>query len=193
MEQLLFALLACVLVSVCSGQTSNICHQQPCPEYQVAETNKDFEERLYVATDWITTKLDSKESADILAGNKRLKDYCQRQKEAGHDIPDSWPVLITVTEGKDAPDFFLSWFVPPGKEPENSDALVNLQHKNAAIVYVRSFGGAPSLKSGQENAKVLREALIKAGKTFNPHTSIGAAYDSYFSLTHHNEVWIYAE
>jgi len=56
---------------------------------------------------------------------------------AGHDIPDSWPVLITVTEGKDAPDLFLSWFVPPGTEPEFSDALVNVQHKNAATVYVR--------------------------------------------------------
>jgi len=60
------------------------------------------------------------------------------------------------------------------------------------LSFFRSFGGSPSLNSGQENAKVLREALIKAGKTFDPHTSIGAAYDSYFSLTHHNEIWIYA-
>jgi len=44
---------------------------------------QDFEERLYVASDWITTRLDSKETVDILAANKRLKDYCQRQKEAG--------------------------------------------------------------------------------------------------------------
>lgn len=39
---------------------------------------------------------------------------------------------------------------------------------------------------------MLCEALDKAGKTFDPHTYTGAWYDSYFSLNHHSEIWIYA-
>ncbi|CAG5867068.1 unnamed protein product [Menidia menidia] len=186
------AFVALVAVLFCSGKASDICHQKPCPEYQVVETNPEFEERRYVATDWITTNIAGKESADFLAANERLKAECQRLKKAGQEIPDSWPVLVTVTEGTDKPDISLSWFVPPGMKPEISDSSVTLQHREAATVYIRSFGGTPSLQLGLENTKVLREALVKAGKSFDPHTYHGAAYDSFFSLTHHNEVWIYA-
>lgn len=56
----------------------------------------------------------------------------------------------------------------------------------------RTFGGTPSVSSGQTNAVLLRQALSQAGKTFDLHTYIGAGYDSFFSLTHHNEIWIYA-
>lgn len=38
---------------------------------------------MYVAADWITTKIDGTAAADVIAANSRLKDYCQRQKEAG--------------------------------------------------------------------------------------------------------------
>lgn len=39
--------------------------------------------RLYGATDWITTKLNSTGPGDYLAANARLKDYVKRQTEAG--------------------------------------------------------------------------------------------------------------
>lgn len=44
---------------------------------------QDFEVRLYGATDWITTKLDSTRIRDYLAANSRLKTYVKRQAEAG--------------------------------------------------------------------------------------------------------------
>lgn len=44
---------------------------------------QDFEVRLYGATDWITTKLDSTGARDYLAANSRLKTYVKRQAEAG--------------------------------------------------------------------------------------------------------------
>ncbi|KAM7385040.1 hypothetical protein PAMP_001139 [Pampus punctatissimus] len=53
----------------------------------------DFEERLYVATDWITTKVESSGIADVTAAYSRLKNYCQKQKEA--DItPDLRLILV---------------------------------------------------------------------------------------------------
>ncbi|XP_013763621.1 heme-binding protein 2-like isoform X2 [Pundamilia nyererei] len=155
---------------------------------------QEFEVRLYDTSTWITTKIDSSQSSDVLAANSRLKDYAKKQTEAGFEISsDIWPALVKVTDGKGGPKFALSWFIPPGTTtPENSDPLVQLESKPEATVYVRVFGGAPSIQSGQENAKKLREALITAGKTFDHDTYNGAGYESFFSLTHHNEIWIYA-
>ncbi|XP_042289699.1 heme-binding protein soul2 [Thunnus maccoyii] len=197
MEQPLFVLVALFLVSSCKGQSwtaPDFCHQQKCPQFTVVEANQDFEERLYVATDWITTKIESSDDRDVMAAHSRLKDYCQKQQKAGYEISaDTWPGLITVKEGEDGSALTMSWFVPPGTtKPENTDELVTLQSRPEATVYVRVFGGFPSITKGQDNAKFLRDALAKAGKTFDPNTYSGAGYDSYFSLTHHNEIWISA-
>ena len=51
---------------------------------------------------------------------------------------DTWPTLITVTEGEDGRGISLSWFVPPGTiKPESTDPLVILQSRREATVYVR--------------------------------------------------------
>uniref|UniRef100_A0A4W6DQ77 Uncharacterized protein n=1 Tax=Lates calcarifer TaxID=8187 RepID=A0A4W6DQ77_LATCA len=131
--------LSLILVLFCSVQgweAPDFCHQKECPEYNVFNTNSDFEERQYVSTDWITTKVESTGDSDLLAAHSRLKDYCQ------------------------------------------SKGMV--------------FTDRPSVKNGQDNAQELREALVKAGKSFDPHSYTGAGYDTYFSLTHHSEIWIYA-
>ncbi|KAG7229913.1 hypothetical protein INR49_009631 [Caranx melampygus] len=195
MEQFLSLLVVLAMVWSCrSWQAPDFCHQSECPEYQVVGSHQGFEERLYVATDWITTKIDSSADSDVVAANSRLKDYCESQKSAGYDIPtDTWPALITATTGEDSLSLSLSWFVPPGvKKPQNDDPLVTVESRPAATVYVRTFGGIPSLSSGQTNAELLRQALTQAGKTFNAHIYTGAGYDSFFSVTHHNEIWIYA-
>lgn len=44
---------------------------------------QDFEVRLYDTSTWITTKIDSSQSSDVLAANSRLKDYAKKQTEAG--------------------------------------------------------------------------------------------------------------
>ncbi|KAM7408135.1 hypothetical protein PAMA_002017 [Pampus argenteus] len=112
----------------------------------------------------------------------------------GYEIPvDTWPGLMSVTQGEDGSALSMSWFVPPGTpKPENTDELVTLQSIPEATVYVWTFSGTPSIEKGHNNAKMLREALAKAGRTFDPHTYAGAGYESYFSLTHHNEIRIYA-
>ncbi|CAI5653264.1 unnamed protein product [Oreochromis niloticus] len=176
MAQVVFALLALFLVSLCTGQ--DFCPKEKCPQYKVVETHQDFEVRLYGATNWITTKLDSTGARDYLAANSRLKNYVKRQAEA---------------EGEGDPKMSVSWFVPSGgKKAEISDPLVKLESKPEATIYVRVFGGAPSTATGQENTKILREALASTGKTFDPNTHAAATYESYFSFTHHNEIWISA-
>ncbi|XP_038554738.1 heme-binding protein 2-like [Micropterus salmoides] len=195
MAQPLFMLVSFVLVSFCGGQdwtAPDFCHQQQCPQYSVVETNQDFETRLYVSTEWITTKLESDKVADFMAACSRLTDYCKRQSDAGYKIPvDTWPVLITITDNA-TQDLSVSWFVPPNTtKPENTDPSVTWQSRPEGTVYVRVFDGPPSIKDGQENARMLREALVQAGKTFNPNTCSGAGYDPIFSVTHHNEIWIW--
>ncbi|KAE8280291.1 hypothetical protein D5F01_LYC20847 [Larimichthys crocea] len=191
MEQPLVLFASLVLLSFCKGdEWSNFCHEKPCPRYTVIEKNQDFEKRMYVATEWITTKIEGTGGSDVINANSKLKDYIKRQKDAGYTIPDdTWPVLITVTPSQ---DFSLSWFVPPGTEmPENTDTLVTLQSKPEATVYVRVFSDTPSIQSGKDNANMLWNAMDKNCTDLPTYT--GAGYDSYFSFQHHNEIWIYAD
>ncbi|XP_038124467.1 heme-binding protein 2-like [Cyprinodon tularosa] len=190
MEKLLFSLITLVLVSYSSGQAPS-CRDYPCPKYDVQEQNKDFEVRHYADTDWITTKLSKRDSGSLMAAAKTLGDFCDAQKKAGHDIIDGWPALITIEDGEDS-STSLSWFLAPGSKPEVTDTSVTLEHKAEATVYVRKYDGTPSLQTALENKKILQEALVAAGKKFKEDISVGAVYERYFSLTHHNEIWLYS-
>lgn len=68
--------------------------------------------------------------------------------------------------------------------------LWSLSSVTASLSYKRVFNGVPSIERGKENAALLREALVKAGKTFDRQSYTGAGYDSYFSPEHHSEIWI---
>ncbi|KAM9847590.1 heme-binding protein soul2 [Aulostomus maculatus] len=184
----LYVFLALSLVSFCKGNTwepPEFCHQQDCPEFQEFEGNQDFKTRMYVATEWITTRVASKGNNDMIAAHSRLKNYF---KDNG--ISDNtWPVLITNTNDS---ELSLSWFVLHRPTTLTNDLSVTLQSRPASKVYVRVFNGMPSVQSGQENARLLHDALTEAGKTFDHTTYIGAGYDPLMSLTHHNEIWIYS-
>ncbi|KAM4600162.1 heme-binding protein 2-like [Fundulus diaphanus] len=190
MEKLLFTLVTLVLVSSCSGQATS-CSDYPCPKYDVIKKYESFEERRYVDTDWITTKLSSKDSTSLIAAAKTLRAFCDKQKEAGNVITDGWPALVTIAEG-DTPSMSLSWFLASDSKPVITDTSVTLEHKADTSVYVRSYSGTPTIAAAEENRKNLIEALVKEGKKFNPAISTGAFYHSYFSLTHYNEVWVYS-
>uniref|UniRef100_A0A3Q3GM87 Uncharacterized protein n=1 Tax=Kryptolebias marmoratus TaxID=37003 RepID=A0A3Q3GM87_KRYMA len=188
MERLLFALVAAALVSPCSGDYTDFCHGQPCPEYTVLETNDHFEKRSYVATSWISTTLDGTEMFQILKAKGKLETFW---KEA--ELPDSWPILITRREAGGGDALSLSWFLPPGFEPQFSDTSVHLERRDAATVYVRTYSGFPSTSSGLENGKILRDALTEAGIPFDSQTSTGAFFESLFSISfeRRNEIWLY--
>ncbi|KAK5853606.1 hypothetical protein PBY51_014746 [Eleginops maclovinus] len=180
--QLLLTLL--VLVPFCGGQewkAPEYCRGSPCPQFTVVEKQQDFEERLYVASTWITTNIPNPQATDLLSANARLK------SAVGHI--DSWPVQISITNGE---DYSLSWFIPPAMNiTKITDPSVQLENRPEVNVYVRVFGGTPSIESGKENAEKLCDSLRKAGKTCSgTEKFVGNAYESYFSITHHDEVWI---
>ncbi|XP_074531639.1 uncharacterized protein LOC141794909 isoform X3 [Halichoeres trimaculatus] len=148
---------------------------------------KDYEERYYEATDWISTRI---ENNDPWAAHSRLKDYTKRQEERGFKLAvDAWPVLIT-----ERPDGrYMSWFLPPGTiKPENNDPYVKLESRPAGIIYVRIFGGTPSLETAEQNIELLQMALKKAMKDFDHNSYSGASFEPYLYSTHHNEVLIQA-
>uniref|UniRef100_A0A667XR13 Heme-binding protein soul2 n=1 Tax=Myripristis murdjan TaxID=586833 RepID=A0A667XR13_9TELE len=157
---------------------------------------QDFEERVYSATRWITAKVPSAEAGAVKAGMYKLYNYGKGENEAGSDVPmNTWPALVTVTEGEDGSDgeVSVSWFVSADTElPKATDPSVSEELRPAATVYVRTFGGSPSRAHGQENVKQLREALVHAGKSFEPHRYSGVIYEAPWSFVHHNEIWIYA-
>uniref|UniRef100_A0A3Q3LWX4 Heme-binding protein soul2 n=1 Tax=Mastacembelus armatus TaxID=205130 RepID=A0A3Q3LWX4_9TELE len=195
MEQSLSVFVVLVLAVFCKEQdweTPDFCQGKQCPKYKLVDKIQNFEERLIVATDWITTKIVSPTSDDMLAAHNKLKDYCQKQREAGYEIPDNtWPALITVTEGDSGLNLSLSWFLPPDtRKPAYNDPAVTLQTIPESTFYVRVYGGTPSIESAQDNVEVLREDLVKDGKTFTSKMYMVALYDSFFALSHHNEVLI---
>ncbi|XP_034465391.1 uncharacterized protein LOC117775920 [Hippoglossus hippoglossus] len=191
MERPLSVLVALVLVSFCEGgNTPESCLGKPCPEYQLVNKTQDFEERLYVATSWITTTVKTNNGLGVMAANSKLKNYCKKHNHASQDVPirvDTWPALLTINQ-----EGSLSWFIPPGPMPNITDESIRLETRPEATVYVRVFARAQDLKTGRDTAKELRDALTKAGKTYDLHTFSGAAYGNYLSSDYHNEVWIYA-
>ncbi|KAM8859822.1 heme-binding protein 2-like [Spinachia spinachia] len=176
-------LVLLVLVSLCGGQDwipPPFCHGK-CPPFRVVEMHQDFEERLYAPAKWLTTQMGGATIRDLLAAKSRL------EKVATDD--NTWPVLINSTSGI---DLSYSYFVPPDSTlSESTDASVTLQSRPEVTVYVRSYDGTPSIERGQNNRQTLYDALIKAGKIGgDANTYTWAGYDSYWSFTHHNEVWI---
>uniref|UniRef100_A0A671W441 Heme-binding protein soul5 n=1 Tax=Sparus aurata TaxID=8175 RepID=A0A671W441_SPAAU len=187
MEQQLVLALSLFLVSVCTARAwpaPDFCHGKQCPEYKLVKKAEGFEERLYDASEWITTKVEGTESSDLMDANSRLKAYCKRLNDAGMSRSLTTSFTHTV-------DYWLSWFVPPGTTtlPPESNSTVILESRPESTVYVRVFGGTPSIKKGEANASELCKSLEKdcTGTTYS-----GAGYDSFFSLSHHNEIWIYA-
>ncbi|KAL6101391.1 uncharacterized protein ACO6RY_16649 [Pungitius sinensis] len=174
-------LVLLVLVSVCGGQDwipPPFCHGK-CPPFTVVGTHQDFEERLYAPAKWLTTQMGGSTISDLLAAKSRLE-------KVATDA-DTWPVLINCTNGV---DLSYSYFVPANsKLIESTDPSVILHSRPEVTVYVRSYDGTPSIQKGQDNRQTLYDALIKAGKSA-ANTYTWAGYDSYWSITHHNEVWI---
>lgn len=190
-------LLLVALTLVCLGEIEawdqpDFCQNKICPQFTVTETNEAFEERQYVGTVWISTKVDGASSSDIMSARSRLQNFRDTQIQAGVVISDNtWPALITVKQTVGGEVYYMSWFIPPDTQLINTDAdpLVEVVTVPESTVYVRSFSDTPSIQVGKANADKLKEDLDKAGKSFDHSIYHGAGYDSFFSITHHNEIW----
>ncbi|KAM4615155.1 heme-binding protein soul2 [Polymixia lowei] len=202
MEQRVFMLSFLVLLlgtlfEVRGWPAPNFCHDYDCPEFEVVKKNEAFEERVYVESRWITTKVPSTKSMDLIQGFSRLKQYCNGKNEQGTQVfTKTWPALITLTEGEDGSDtnVSVSWFVPVNTVlPKPTDPLVTEESRPAGTVYVKVFEG--SITAWHSYAEELHEALVQEGTSFKPHRYTGAGYDNpmNFFIHHHNEVWLYAD
>ncbi|KAF6721611.1 Heme-binding protein 2 [Oryzias melastigma] len=187
--QLMVALL---LLPACSGQSAQHCHGQPCPQYQILEANGDFEVRQYPPTDWITTEVEGSDLPAFLAARSRLKDFCEKSQKAGQPCPGAWPAIITVSKERQAQKVTLSWYLPTETKLQTFDTSVTLQHRDAAIIFVSSFGGFPGLSGAQDHVEILKKSVAKVGRKFKSHTFTGAGYDTFLASSHYNEVWVYA-
>uniref|UniRef100_A0A673ADP6 Heme-binding protein soul2 n=1 Tax=Sphaeramia orbicularis TaxID=375764 RepID=A0A673ADP6_9TELE len=168
-----------------------LAENQDRPTFEVLEKNEEYETRRYGVTVWITTKIPDESVPEITKSRDRLVKYCKKIEDNGYGTcSTNWPVLVNVTN--DA-EYSLSWFLVSDSDVSTliPDPDVTVRHLLGGIAYVKKFGGTPSIESGKENAKTLREALANAGQTFNPHVYCGAGYDPFLSVTHHNEIWIF--
>ncbi|XP_056148326.1 heme-binding protein soul2 [Lampris incognitus] len=199
-QQLLWlAFAAFLLGEVSEGQSwtaPDFCHGYECPQFTEVSRNQDYEERRYLASRWISTKVPSTDRADLTSGFYRLKDYCNGKNEGGAVISmKTWPALISVTEGGDGSEaeVSVSWFAPANTSlPKPTDSSVTRETRPAANVYIRVFGGLANHELFLSNLKTLREVLVRDGKSFEPRRYTAAGYDSLFDILHphHNEAWI---
>lgn len=186
MERLLVLLGSVLFVAFC--RELDVCKENNCPHFTVVFQTEDYEERNYDATDWMSTKI---ENDNVLAAHSKLMDYRKRQKEKGFNLaPDTWPVLVTNSSDG---TLYMSWFLSPGTiKPENNDPEVKLESRPAGTLYVRVFRVKPSPEEVKKTKELLQEALEKSGKDFDHNSFNCAAFQSYYALTQHNEIWIQA-
>lgn len=176
------------------GRTApDFCRGYECPEFTLVQKTKDFEERAYSASRWITIGIASTNEDDLKAGFTSLYQYCTGQNKGSAGVTTkTWPATITITEVADGEDVSVSFFIPPGTVlPAPSDPSIREETISARNVYVRIFSSFMSSSAAQANVMQLREALKQAGKVFEPHRYTGAGYQNPWDLfNNHNEVWV---
>ncbi|XP_072293270.1 heme-binding protein soul2 [Eucyclogobius newberryi] len=164
----------------------DFCQGKVCPQFTRTAEHQSYEERLYEASAWMCTQVSGTTVSDVTSAHDRLKDFAKREA-----VSDTWPALVRQEQGENGPRYEMCWMVPPDASLANSDeGPVKVKPFPCTTVFVRSFGGLPSLERGQQNAELLKVDLEQAGESFDRTSFCGAGYDSFFSLAHHNELWI---
>lgn len=171
----------------------DFCRGYECPEFKVVQKTKDFEERTYSASRWITTGIASATEEDLKVGFTSLYQYCTGQNNGSTGVTTkTWPATVTITEVEGGKDVSVSFFIPPGTVlPAPSDPSIREETISARNVYVRIYSSFMSSSAAQANVKQLREALKQAGKAFEPHRYTAAGYQNpWVIFNQHNEVWV---
>ncbi|CAL9687413.1 unnamed protein product [Knipowitschia caucasica] len=197
-------LLALLLGSSLSAQAwtqLDYCEPQNhiCPMFTLTQDHVVFEERLYAQTQWICSRVLGTGSSDVMAAVENLKAFIQQKnQELGTDVnSDAWPVLISERDQDGEVQYEMCWMVLPHVTLPNTDysnpgVLVRVDTVPQGTVYVRRFGGTPSIAEARANAVGLRQDLDQAGISYKKDFFYGAGYEGFFSLFHHNEIWIQA-
>ncbi|KAG2467423.1 HEBP1 protein, partial [Polypterus senegalus] len=146
---------------------------------------KNFEERRYEASRWMTTELEGSYTRAVYLGFMRLFWYINGNNAVGEKIPMTTPVITRVaptTDGKHLTNVSVAFFVSPqvADPPKPNDESIHLSSFSAGNFYVRSFGGFALEQDYIKNIKALVEDLKVAGLPFDDQHYIIAGYDPPF-------------
>ncbi|XP_063047111.1 heme-binding protein soul2 [Engraulis encrasicolus] len=197
----LLALCVLCLIPVAAWKAPSFCHETNCPEYTVIHTYPDFEERLYRPSHWLTVDVSKVDMEEVKTAMFTLYYYTKGENKDKADVKLPWPSTIQVEEEGEGDEQqkqkhgSVSWPIPSGTHlPKANAHAIKETHLPAVRVYVRSFGGVASEKSGTEEVTKLRASVKAMGMTFVPNRFVAAGYDSPLNLINrHNEVWVFAE
>jgi len=171
------------------------CKTLDCPKFTVVTSTKDYEERKYDASHWVSTNVAGIDYQD--ANGKmfmKLFNYISGNNMKEEKIAMTAPVLVSIIPGEGPAcedNFTMSFFISPkvATAPAPKDSTVFIRTMPAMTAYVRSFGGFASQDDYIKNAAALAAALPKTAK-YNKDMYYTAGYDAPFTIfNRHNEVW----
>ncbi|RUS81148.1 hypothetical protein EGW08_011089 [Elysia chlorotica] len=178
----------------------DFCHNLECPEYKEINKTKDYEEREYVPTKWISTHLEGVDYSEAIRTMfLKLFDYIDGKNSRNEKIAMTAPVLNRVIPGAGPAcksNFTMFFYLSPSvtNPPEPNDKTVVLTSLPGQRVFTRYFGGFAKESDYVKNAEALGNALLKDSKNFDSSFFYTAGYDSPFKiLFRHNEVWYVAK
>ncbi|KAK3730760.1 hypothetical protein RRG08_015677 [Elysia crispata] len=175
------------------------CNKLDCPVFTVVNKTEDYEERQYVASNWVTT---NEQGVDYATASrvmfKKLYDYIDGTNVKHMKIKMTNPVLVQVEAGPGPAcksNFTQSFFVSTSMKdpPQPSDKTVFFSSFPSQKVFVRTFDGFATEPDWVKNAEALGKALGRDSRSFVQSSFFTAEYDSPFKvLNRHNEVWYIA-
>ncbi|GFO26520.1 heme-binding protein 2-like [Plakobranchus ocellatus] len=182
------------------GVKPDFCNHLDCPDFTELNKTKDYEERAYRASRWVSTSV---EGMDYSAAEEEMFDklflYIEGENTKKQVIKMTAPVLTKVIAGSGPAcksNFTMSFYLPPSlkQPPQPTDKTVYFSSLPAQKVFVSYFGGYATESAWLEHAETLAKALVRDSKSFNQDFFFTAGYDSPFKiLNRHNEVWYIAE
>ncbi|KAK4306962.1 hypothetical protein Pmani_021239 [Petrolisthes manimaculis] len=170
------------------------------PPYQVVNTAETYEERIYPARKWVTSKIFSisyEEAGDIMF--HRLFDYIDGQNVDGIKVDMTSPVTVLVQpgEGPNCENTFTESFYVPSIHQDNPPKPTNpdvyIEERPELHVFSRRFHGFTNDQDWITNAAQLAEDLLTDGmdEGVNFSTYYTAGYDSPYTIFNRtNEVWL---
>ncbi|XP_045165323.1 heme-binding protein 2-like [Mercenaria mercenaria] len=180
-----------------SWNKPKFCNGLDCPEYKTVKTTKDYEERIYSESRWVSTNLTGIDYkvAQYQMFMKLFK-YIGGNNEGGKKIDMTCPVTDRIIPAQGPAcksNFIMSFYIAPKvtTAPLPKDKTVYLETKSDLHVYVRQFGGfTDDFEAWRKHAEELGIALRNDGLAYEEAYYFTAGYDAPFKLfNRHNEIW----
>ncbi|KAG5831078.1 heme-binding protein soul2 [Anguilla anguilla] len=194
-EGTVFVCSILVCLQTVNGWTPpSFCRGYVCPEYRLVHAYENFEERFYNTSHWAITEIEDTDTGTLIAAYNKLDAYINGANELSQKIPPANPVAVTILKSDSGEEdrYFVSLYVPPDTSfPKPTDSTIEEFTIPAGTIFVRVFGGRPSVSNWLDNLEKLEEDLQSAEKQYNPLRQMALDYDSPLKLFYrHDEVWI---